>query len=162
MSWRHYANGKYHEFRSWKVYSSYRERIREDLYFNDYNNSFTGQFLSSGFETFGLVLMAKQMGDELTNIKGFKWFKKDLDPTDNWHGTSTYKPDTMFTRGDRTLIMSLQGHATPYNNEYKELFKTCSIKYICMKIGGQKIYEDWTGNLPNKEIVDKFKYNLTN
>lgn len=140
--------GKYHWFGSFKVYLAYRQLIAEELSKFDFEQSFTGQFLKAGFETYGIGLSPSRGKMFL--------YKKQISPTINWFGTSVYEPDTYFVKGDRRLLMSLNGVETPHNERYIDLLKTCSCKYIKMEIGDKTIYEDWTGNLPSKEIVKEF------
>ena len=138
MSWRHWVNNKgYYEFKTFKVYWAYKEMVAEELHEYDFNESFTGQFLKGGF-------------------KG----NRDFNPTENWFGVSVYNPDLILTRGTKEVWLSLQGLLVPGGQEiydmYKTLFDNMAIKYILFKDGNKKIYEDFTGNLPNKELVNKF------
>lgn len=151
------GNGGYHTFRSWKIYKAYREYGREYMDHFDFNMSFTGQFLKAGFETYGYYMSAIRTEDGLyNNIKNSVWAKKNITPTLNWHGTSVYAPDTLFIKGNKSMLMSIQGCSVPYNKDYDELFRNRAVKYIVLYDGDDKIYEDWTGNLPPKELVSKF------
>lgn len=102
--------------------------------------------INNGFKAFGLKF----------NGEKFIPYKKEIRSNENWFGTSLYEPDTIFLKDDKELVMSLQGISTPYNSKYKELFDSCSIKYIRLKHKDKVIYENWTGNLPDKETVKQF------
>lgn len=150
MTWSYYinnnGNGRNYQFKNVKIYLAYRDWVGENIYYNDFNKSFTGQFLSSGFDVY-------KMG--ITNIPSIGIEKySNFNPINNWFGVSKYTPDVMFVKDDKTITMSLNGLATPYNEKYKELFETCSIKYIKVKQGDKILYEDWTGNLPSKELIN--------
>lgn len=142
------GEGYYRWFNTFKVYFAYEKYLTEQLYKRDMEASFTGQFLKSGFETFGIAF---NYNPPSTGI-----YKKSISPTNNWFGTSKMEPDTIFIKDDIEMVMSLQGIATPYNEKYKELFENCSCKYIRIKKNNDVLYEDWTGNLPPKELVDSF------
>lgn len=151
MSWRYWISGKgYYDFNNYKIYKSYKEHTFEELKRFDFEQSFTGQFLKEGFETFSVSFDSSK--------PQFNIHKKEINPTINWFGTSVYEPDTYFVKNDKVLLMSLQGITTPYNPKYDELFNSSSIKYIKMYTKDNVIYEDWTGNLPSKEIVKEFLY----
>ena len=155
MTWKYWVNkegkpmtGKYHYFKSLKVWKAFKETEFEQIRKFDFEQSFTGQFLKEGYETFGIALSF--------DGKGNKLYKKQINPTCNWFGISVYEPDTYFIKDDKVMLMSLQGFATPYNGSYQELFKNGAIKYIRMQVKDKILYETWTGNLPSKEIVKQF------
>ena len=146
-TWKFWINGKgFYHFKNFNIYWAYRELIRNDLEYTDNNKSFSGEFLKNGYETIGLSFTGNN----------FKPYVKIIQPKNNWFGTSIMEPDTVFVKGNKEMIMSLQGFLAPYNNSYKELFDNCSIRYICLKDNDVKIYEDWTGNIPSKEVITNF------
>lgn len=150
MTWKFWINSKgYYNFKSFKVYWAYRQLMREELYELDNALSFSGQFLKEGFKTYGI-------GFRNNKNPNFEFAEKQIRSNENWFGTSLYEPDTIFLKDDKELVMSLQGISTPYNSKYKELFDSCSIKYIRLKHKDKVIYENWTGNLPDKETVKQF------
>ena len=146
MTWKYFVGNRYHFFKSFKVYSAYKSMEAEEIKYKDFNESFTGQFLKSGFETFGIAFNESK--------PEFNVYNKKINPSVNWFGTSIQSPDTIFKKDDVELLMSLQGWLAPYNEKYDTLFTECSVKYICVKKSGQKLYEDWTGNLPSKELIN--------
>ena len=145
--------GSYYMFKTFKVYNAYKERLNQDQHNKDFNESFTGQFLKAGFEILGVNFID---GTATEPPKGFFLYKKKISPTTNWFGISLMEPDTIFLKGNKEMVMSLNGVESPYNPKFHELFKSKSIRYICMKKDNDIIYEDWTGNLPPKELVDEF------
>ncbi len=132
------GNGYRYEFRNFKVFLAYEDYTMQQLHKYDFEQSFTGQFLNAGFES----------------------SQKDLRPTINWHGVSVYHPDLILSRGEKQVILSLQGCLTRIDNEiykrYENLIKDCALKYIRLQDKDDAIYEDWTGNLPPKEMVSEF------
>lgn len=108
----------------------------------------TSELISSGFEVF------------YVRTENRKFLKKDFNPKNNWFGLSLYEPEGYFVRGDKSVLMSLQGVSIPVNKDiydkYNDLFNKRSIRYICLKDKGQVLYEDYTGNLPPKELVNEF------
>lgn len=155
MTYRYWINkegkpftGGYYEFKSFKVYMSYREYVAKELHRKAFNESFTGQFLKAGFDTFGIGLSIKPPGLFIA--------PKQINPMNNWFGTSLYEPDTIFIKGNKEMIMSIQGIGSEWNEKYKELFESVSIRYIKLIDNDKVIYENWTGELPPKEIVKEF------
>lgn len=165
MSWPHYiddfshpiiGNGKLqgfgtkkYEFKIFKIYWSYREWIREEIKRKDFEESFTGQFIKSGFEVY------KSFFDQSKCLYGFVK-DKSFSPTLNWFGVSLYSPDRIFLKKEKKITMSLQGMIIPYNERYDDLFKTKSCRYIKIQDGETILYEDWTGNLPDQELINNF------
>lgn len=141
--------GTYHTFKTFKVFFANEQRNIKLLYKRDFEESFTGQFLKAGFETFGVSFKER-------NSPSFNPYPKPISPTTNWFGTSIMEPDTIFIKDDKEMVMSLQGVETPFNKKYEQLFDQGAIKYICIKNRGEKMYEDWTGNLPPKELITEF------
>jgi len=78
----------------------------------------------------------------------------DFRPNNNWFGLSLYHPDVRLNKNDIEVKMSLQGISCPYNEKYYDLFKSRAVKYIRVKRGDLVLYEDWTGNLPPKELIE--------
>ncbi len=97
--------------------------------------------------------------------KGFKVKNsaKVFKPYDNWFGVSKYVPECVFIRGNKKIILSLQGAAITFSidvsclsEEIQELFKACAVKYIAFydKINLQ--YETFSGELPDMEFIEAF------
>jgi hypothetical protein len=84
--------------------------------------------------------------------------KKPFKTNDNWFGISLYHPDAVFLKGDRKIIMSLQGIYTPMNvpEKYREIEKKCKLQYIAFVESDNIIYETFTGEIPSIEFVDNF------
>lgn len=146
---RHWINSKdsptgggYYFFKSYKIYRAYRQYLQEQIHKFDWEQSFTGQFLSSGF-------------------KQTLPFDEELRPTDNWFGCSKYHPDFVLEKDNKMVHLSLQGIGMLYCineaiEKYPDLVKTCSIKFIHLQINNETIYKDFTGNLPPKELIKDF------
>ena len=150
--------GVHYLFNTFKVYFANERRNVELLHKRDFEESFTGQFLKAGFETYGVVFVNGD-NDLKLNPKRFKLYKKSISPTTNWFGTSLYEPDTIFVKDEIQMVMSLGGVEAPYNEKYKQLFDQKSIKYIRIQKKNKTLYEDWTGNLPPKELINEL-FNL--
>lgn len=129
-------------FKNFNVYMAHRNYERAKIAKMDFEQSFTGQFLVNGFTVY-----APEFGWHLD---------RSFNPTLNWFGVSIYSPDRLFLKGDKSMIMSLQGHIVPYNDKYATLFEDKAIRYIKISNGDKIIYEDWTGNLPDKELIKEF------
>ena len=75
----------------------------------------------------------------------------------NWFGVSTYHPDVVLIKGDNRLILSLNGRVPrndqPLLDKLMPLFQSMSVKYICIKVGDNTIYETWTGEIPPPDII---------
>ena len=84
--------------------------------------------------------------------KGFK-SRKEYSPKDNWFGVSVYHPDLVLEKDNKKIILSLQGTLSKWNDAYKELFDTGSVKYICLKENDKIIYENWTGIFPDNNFL---------
>lgn len=160
MSYLHYISdfskplqdcfwGKFYSFKNYKVYKSYRQMESELIRKIDFEKSFTGQFIKNEFIVFRLVF---------DNSKpSFVWIRDSkFNPTLNWFGVSIYSPDRLFIRGEKAMIMSLQGASCVYNENYEELFKSKSVKYISLYDSNELIYQDWSGNLPDKNLIEYF------
>ena len=143
-TWRYWINkeggnftGKYYEFKSFKVYIAYRWYVAREIMRKDYNESFTGSFIKNGFKP-----------------------SREISPTENWFGVSVYRPDLTMTKGNKKLQMSLQGMYMPFPKELTEgirtLLQQCACKYIGLYENEVPVYETWSGQLPDKETLNKF------
>lgn len=141
---------KTHTFKSFKVYLAAQEWVYEQVRIYDFEQSFTGQFLKAGFESY-LAGFIQTPPHTLCSIG-------NLNPRANWHGVSVYEPDWILKKGDLEIVMSLQGMISPrgYDKKIMDGFKNGTIKYIGLFNGETIIYQDWFGNLPSKEIVKVF------
>lgn len=149
MAYPYYIDSnKRYWFKSFKVYWAFRAYESEQTHKRDMEKSFTGQFLYAGFDSFSLGLDKEKMR--------FCMVKDQIQPKLNWFGVSTYSPCWVLMKGNKSLTMSLQGVLAPYNDKYSDLFNSRSVKYIKLQDGDNVIYEDWTGQLPSKEIVNHF------
>ena len=127
--------GRNHIFKSFKVFYANEKRNIELLYKRDREGSFTGQFLKAGFSS------------------GYP-----ISPTSNWFGVSVYSPDMILKKDNKKVHLSLQGMAMPMpygeDDGVWDLVKQCKCKYIGLFIDDKPIYQNWTGNLPPKELVE--------
>jgi hypothetical protein len=98
----------------------------------------------------------KKLVDILRDNGFYLRSKRDVIDFNGWNGVSRYHPDFVLINENKEATFSLQGVLTPLNDFYKELFDTMSVKYICLKIGDEIIYETWSGEIPDKEIINKF------
>ena len=98
-------------------------------------------------------------------IKGFVPFPEYFKPYDNWFGVSAcayqgYTPDAILTRGDKKIILSLQGMAMPMPKEkiegWDEVAKECNLKYLAFINGEKTEYETYFGQLPSAEFIEQF------
>lgn len=134
-TWKHWIKNSYYNFKSFRVYWAYREY--------EANSVKTTTWIDEAIE------------------KGFT----PASPTDgNWFGVSKSHPDNVYTRGDKKIFLSLQGLSMPVKfNEHGEVCEkfmqacyTISCKYIAFQQSGDIIYEDWFGNLPDNNFIQKF------
>jgi hypothetical protein len=92
--------------------------------------------------------------------KGFWSHPEDIDPNDNWFGTSRIKPDALLTKGHKQIKLSLQGISMPspdlQSSDIMALLNNCACKYLAFIDNGKILYQDWTGNLPSNEFIEKF------
>lgn len=73
----------------------------------------------------------------------------------NWFGVSAYAPDWYFVMPSGAIItMSLQGGYTPYNPDYEGLFNAIAVKYLRVEIGGAKLWETWSGEIPPDAVIE--------
>lgn len=93
-------------------------------------------------------------------IRSFEVKPESYTPYNNWFGVSLYEPDAIFRRGDKTIILSLQGvlfrHPGYEMEGYEELLKSRAVKYICFKKGGEELYVTHTGILPDNNFIETF------
>jgi hypothetical protein len=92
-----------------------------------------------------------------------KWIPKWWDnyPFDrDWFGVCVDHPDAWFRKEgfDGELQLSLQGIQTPFPKTYEDsiLMENVAVRYICIKIGKENIYETFSGILPPSNIIDEF------
>lgn len=88
-----------------------------------------------------------------------KWWE-EYNASSGWLGVNVDHPDAWFRKDgeDKELQLSLQGVQTGYpeSEEDKLLMKNMAVRYICLKVGDEKIYETYSGKMPPDEIVSKF------
>ena len=98
-------------------------------------------------------------------IMGFEPYPKYFNPNDNWFGVSAisdkgHTPDAKLTRGNKKIILSLQGTYMPFPKEitpqWESLAKQIALKYLGFYEGDQIKYETWFGNLPSNEFIERF------
>lgn len=128
-------NGYFYSFNSYKVYSAYKQYGAEEIRRKDYNESFTGKFLSEGFTP-----------------------STKINPINNWFGVSLYNPDLIMKKGSKEIVLSLQGVSMPMPNDEKDikLAELCECKYIHLKDGNKYVYRTWAGILPSEKIINNF------
>lgn len=86
-----------------------------------------------------------------------KWWEKY--PYDqNWFGVCIDNPDAWFRKDgfDGEVQFSLQGvlMGYPEKEEDKVLAQNRACRYICIKIGNNKIYETFSGIVPPENVID--------
>jgi hypothetical protein len=78
----------------------------------------------------------------------------------NWFGLSVTQPDAWFRKPnfDGELMISLQGCIMPLPLSVQDeiLCQNRAVKYICLKIGKEKIFETFSGEIPSKEVLEMF------
>ena len=78
----------------------------------------------------------------------------------NWFGLSVTHPDAWFRKPgfDGELILSLQGCIMPLHVSVQDeiLCQNRAAKYICLKIGKEKIFETFSGEIPPQEVIERF------
>lgn len=88
-----------------------------------------------------------------------KWWE-DYNASAGWLGLNVDHPDAWFRKEgeDKELQLSLQGLQTPDPETEEDLLLMLNVasRYICLKVGGQKIYETFSGKIPPDEIVNEF------
>jgi hypothetical protein len=119
--------------------------------------NFIQRILEAGFVEQGQKKMLEIMPHKEKWIP--KWWEKY--PYDqHWFGVCVDHPDAWFTKEgfDGELQLSLQGIQTgcPEKEEDKILLQNRACRYICIKIGKEKIYETFSAKLPPESIVDDF------
>lgn len=119
--------------------------------------NFIQKILEAGFVEQGQKKMLELLPHKQSWIPIW-WEKYPYDQ--HWFGVSVDHPDSWFTKEgfDGELQLSLQGSQTgsPKKEEDKILMKNMACRYICIKIGKEKIYETFSGKLPPENIVDDF------
>ena len=92
--------------------------------------------------------------------KGFKSIDAPISPYFNWFGCSRYAPDQRLKRGDKKIILSLQGMGMPppkeFTPQWQEVAKEKALKYLGFYNGDAVEYETYYGNLPDKEFIEEF------
>jgi len=100
---------------------------------------------------------------QLAINEGWGKYPKDLNPNNNWFGVSLYYPNVGLRKGNKMIVLSLQGSWTPFSkeiiNEYEVLIKNRSIKYIGFYIDKKPIYQSYTGELPDENFINNFIIN---
>lgn len=96
---------------------------------------------------------------------GFEPFPEYFCPYHNWFGVSAcayegYTPDAVLKRGNKKIIISLQGIMMPIPKEqiegWDEVANQCALKYLGFFIDDQAIYQTWFGQLPEIDFIEKF------
>lgn len=125
-------NGFYHEFKNRKVYWAYRDYITESLK----QSNFVQKAISNGFTP----------------------LPKDFRADSNWFGVSKQHPDAIISRGEKKIILSLQGMLTPESSDEKvqNLISELGVKYICFKSNDVILYESFFGEMPDNEFINRF------
>lgn len=77
-----------------------------------------------------------------------------------WLGLDVDHPDAWFRKEgvDKELKISLQGMLMPIiiPEKFWPLLESRSIKYICLKVGKNIIYETFAGKIPDTEVIKNF------
>lgn len=119
--------------------------------------NFIQQILEAGFFEQGQKRMLEIMPHKEKLIP--KWWEK-YPYEKHWFGICIDHPDAWFTKEgfDGELQLSLQGLQMNYpkKEENKIFMKNRACRYICIKIGKEKIYETFSGKVPPENIVDDF------
>lgn len=93
-------------------------------------------------------------------IRGFEGNEKNINPYNNWFGVSTYVPDMILRKGEKKIILSLQGMHMPMPKNkiegWDEVAKQCGLKYLAFFNGDKTEYETYFGQLPNDEFIEQF------
>jgi hypothetical protein len=87
---------------------------------------------------------------------------KEWNPEDNYHGVSTFSPDVLLSKPPFYITISLQGAATPHNEDekLKELWQNRKIRYICFAENDTILWQTWSGEIPPNEIIEKFSNHI--
>lgn len=86
-------------------------------------------------------------------------FGSKFNPKNNWMGVSVYHPDVYFERGDKVVILSVQGALMPIPEltpENWELLQSRGARYVGFSINKVKVYQNWRGVLPDEEFIKEF------
>ena len=90
---------------------------------------------------------------------GFVADQPNFNPLNNYFGVSVYHPDVILSRGNRKIIISLQGMA-PLPKEkpqgYDQALMSGSIKYIGFYQDEVAVYESYFGKLPDGDFLQGF------
>jgi hypothetical protein len=119
--------------------------------------TFVDKILAAGFIEQG----QKKMSEILPHKERWipRWWE-NYDTNTGWLGISIDHPDAWFRKEgeDKELQLSLQGMQTGHPVEEGDLLlmKNRSVRYICLKIKGEKIYETFSGKIPPENIVNLF------
>lgn len=95
---------------------------------------------------------------------GFKPNQEKFNPHDNWFGVSVYHPDLKLIKGNKMIQLSLHGIGMnlPTDDDmyekvmFSEVAKKSGLKYIGFFYKNKPVYEDWFGNIPNEQFINKF------
>jgi len=82
--------------------------------------------------------------------------------SEGWFGVTKYHPDAAFKKGDKEVVLSLQGSLGMFYVddrtliENQEIFVAKAAKIIVLKEGKQVLYTTTTGQLPADQIIKEF------
>ena len=73
-------------------------------------------------------------------------------------GVSIDHPDAYFTKGDKKVIISLQGLLMPSPSEPEDvlLMNNQACRYISLKVKDRLIYQTFSGKPPGQNVLDYF------
>jgi|ERR1700733_4195499 len=98
-------------------------------------------------------------------INGFISDRPDFNPYENYFGVSVptshgLYADALLKRGNKHIILSLQGMMIPssitFSEEIKILFKNRAVKYISFFVNDKMVYETFSGIIPSMEFIEDF------
>ena len=119
--------------------------------------NFVKQILDAGFIEQGQLILINNFPYKGNSIPN--WWES-YPYNSNWFGLSVTHPDAWFRKPgfDGELILSLQGSIMPYPSSVQDeiLCQNRAAKYICLKIGKEKIFETFSGEMPPQEVIDRF------
>lgn len=89
-----------------------------------------------------------------------KYCGNRFNPYDNWFGVSKYYPEAVLLKGNKKIVLSMQGFLMPntvYDNpELKPILDDMSCRYLGFSIAGEIVYETFTGELPDMDFIENF------
>lgn len=119
--------------------------------------NFIKEIIDAGFVEQGQKELLEMMPNKEKWIP--KWWEQ-YPYNKHWFGLCVDTPDAWFRKDgfDGELQISLQGFQIPNSitEEDKILMQNCACRYICIKIGKEKIYETFSGKIPPEYIIYAF------